>query len=106
MTIPTAQNTPTHSSCSHEAELGRLNEAIVEIKDTLKDLKELLSSNAALTERMDMAKSTIQNIDIRLRKLEVSVAQHHGAGKWLERVVWGIITLALSALLVNSKGGL
>ena len=101
---PPSLSPPQPLICSHEAELGRLNEAIVEIKDTLKDLKDLLSSNAALTERMDMAKSTILNIDTRLRKLEVSVAQHQGSGKWLERIVWCLVSLALGAFLGGVAG--
>ena len=35
--------------CTHEADISLLNTAIVEIKDTLKDLKELLLSNAILS---------------------------------------------------------
>ena len=57
--------------CAHEADISLLNTAIVEIKDTLKDLKELLLSNAVLSEQVSHFKETITSIDIRLRKLDV-----------------------------------
>lgn len=81
--------------CAHEAELGRLDEAIIEIKDTLRDVKELLKSNATLSERMTAAQTAISNIDTRLRKLELAVARHQGSGKWIERVVWCLVSAAL-----------
>lgn len=64
--------------CAHEADISLLNTAIVEIKDTLKDLKELLLSNAVLSEQVSHFKESITNIDIRLRKLELDVAQERG----------------------------
>ena len=81
--------------CTHEADIGILNAAIIEIKDTLKDLKDLLSSNAVLAEKMSTAQITIANIDTRVRKLELAVAQSKGAGKWVERVVWCLVSAAL-----------
>ena len=81
--------------CTHEADIGILNAAIIEIKDTLKDLKDLLSSNAVLAERMSTAQITIANIDTRVRKLELAAAQNRGSGKWIERVVWCLVSAAL-----------
>ena len=81
--------------CAHEADISLLNTAIVEIKDTLKDLKELLLSNAVLSEQVSHFKESITNIDIRLRKLELDVAQGKGSNKWIERVVWCLTSAAL-----------
>lgn len=64
--------------CAHEADISLLNTAIVEIKDTLKDLKELLLSNAVLSEQVSHFKENITSIDIRLRKQTVSF--HRMAG--------------------------
>ena len=81
--------------CTHEADISLLNTAIVEIKDTLKDLKELLLSNAVLSEQVSHFKESITNIDIRLRKLELDVAQGKGSNRWIERVVWCLTSAAL-----------
>ena len=84
--------------CTHEADISLLNTAIVEIKDTLKDLKELLLSNAILSEQVSHFKD-ITNIDIRLRKLELDVAQGKGANRWVERVIWCLTSAALGYYL-------
>ena len=81
--------------CAHEADISLLNTAIVEIKDTLKDLKELLLSNAVLSEQVSHFKESITNIDNRLRKLELDVAQGKGSNRWIERVVWCLTSAAL-----------
>ena len=88
--------------CTHEADISLLNTAIVEIKDTLKDLKELLLSNAVLSEQVSHFKESITNLDIRLRKLELDVAQGKGSNRWVERVVWCLTSAALGYYL---KGG-
>ena len=85
--------------CAHEADISLLNTAIVEIKDTLKDLKELLLSNAVLSEQVSHFK---ENINIRLRKLELDVAQGKGANRWVERVVWCLTSAALGYYLKGS----
>lgn len=41
---------PPHP-CQHEGDISVLNAALAEIKDTLRDLKDLLASNAALRNR-------------------------------------------------------
>ena len=79
--------------CAHEADISLLNTAIVEIKDTLKDLKELLLSNAVLSEQVSHFKENITSI--RLRKLELDVAQGKGSNRWIERVVWCLTSAAL-----------
>ena len=81
--------------CTNDADISLLNTAIVEIKDTLKDLKELLLSNAVLSEQVSHFKEDITNIDIRLRKLELDVAQGKGANRWVERVIWCLTSVAL-----------
>ena len=81
--------------CTQESDISLLNTAIVEIKDTLKDLKELLLSNAVLSEQVSHFKEDITNIDIRLRKLELDVAQGKGANRWVERVIWCLTSVAL-----------
>lgn len=89
--------------CAHEADISLLNTAIVEIKDTLKDLKELLLSNAVLSEQVSHFKENITSIDIRLRKLELDMAQGKGNSHWMERILWLIITIILSGMIVISK---
>lgn len=91
---------PPH--CTHEADISLLNTAIVEIKDTLKDLKELLLSNAVLSEQVAQFKENITSIDIRLRKLELDVAQGKGSNRWVERVIWCVTAAALGYYLKGS----
>lgn len=68
--------------CAHEADISLLNTAIVEIKDTLKDLKELLLSNAVLSEQVSHFKENITDSGHPPPKAGVGVA----AGEGLEQM--------------------
>ena len=67
-----AQMVPPHP-CQHEGDISVLNAALAEIKDTLRDLKDLLASNAALEEQ----------------------AKSKGNSKWTDRIIWAITSAAL-----------
>ncbi|MDE7064397.1 MAG: hypothetical protein K2O70_02860 [Desulfovibrionaceae bacterium] len=90
---------PSHP-CTHEADIGSLNTAILEIKDTLRDLKDLLTSNAILEEQAVQFQHSLENIDKRLRTLELDVAHGKGTARWLERLAWAVMSLALGGLLL------
>lgn len=96
-------SSPPHT-CKHEADFGGLNAAILEIKDTLRDLKDLLTSNAVLEEQAVQFRQSLVNIDKRLHKLELDVAHGKGSSRWMERVAWAVMSLALGGLLAASKG--
>lgn len=68
---------PPHP-CQHEGDISVLNAALAEIKDTLRDLKDLLASNAALEEQ----------------------ARSKGNSKWTDRIVWAITSAALGGAVV------
>lgn len=81
--------------CTHEADISILNAAMLEIKDTLRDMKDLLTSNAVLEEQAVHFRESLINMDIRLRKVELDVAQNKGSNRWLDRVVWCVTAAAL-----------
>lgn len=89
---------PSHA-CIHEADISILNAAILEIKDTLRDLKDLLTSNAVLEEQAAQFRQSLHKLDKRLHKLELDVAQGRGSSRWVERVAWAVLTAALTGLL-------
>lgn len=85
--------------CTHEADISILNAAMLEIKDTLRDMKDLLTSNAVLEEQAVHFRESLINMDIRLRKVELDVAQNKGSNRWLDRVVWCVTAAALGYYL-------
>lgn len=85
--------------CTHEADISILNAAMLEIKDTLRDMKDLLTSNAVLEEQAVHFRESLINMDIRLRKVELEVAQNKGSNRWLDRVVWCVTAAALGYYL-------
>ena len=89
----------TTTPCTHESDFGILNTTIVEIKDTLKDLKDVLTSNAVLAEQVNAIKETLSTVDMRVRKVELDIAQHRGSDKWIEKVIWCLLSAALGFYL-------
>lgn len=89
--------------CAHESDISILNAAMLEIKDTLRDMKDLLTSNAVLEEQSVQFRESLLNINIRLRKVELEAAQNKGSNRWLDRVVWCVTAAALGYCW---KGGL
>ena len=81
--------------CTHESDFGILNTTIVEIKDTLKDLKDVLTSNAVLAEQVNQIKEASINISTRLHKVEIEMANHSGSDKWIERFIWCFLSAVL-----------
>ena len=91
--------------CKHEADFGILNTAVLEIKDTLRDLKDLLAASAVLEERAEQFRRAITSIETRLRGVEVEMALGKGSSRWMERVVWFVVSGALGALLATVVKG-
>lgn len=86
----------TSHACAHEADIGILNTAIVEIKDTLRNLTDLLTSNAVLEEQAVTTRNRIKELDNRVRELEINSALAKGRNIFTERVVWSLVCAALA----------
>lgn len=87
-----AQMVPPHP-CQHEGDISVLNAALAEIKDTLRDLKDLLASNAALEEQAIITRNSLKEINERLRSVELEQAKSNS--KWTDRIIWAITSAAL-----------
>lgn len=85
---------PPHP-CQHEGDILVLNTALAEIKDTLRDLKDLLASNAALEEQAIITRNSLKEINERLRSVELEQARSKGNSKWTDRIVWAVTSAAL-----------
>ncbi len=85
---------PPHP-CQHEGDISVLNAALAEIKDTLRDLKDLLASNAALEEQAIITRNSLKEINERLRSVELEQAKSKGNSKWTDRIIWAITSAAL-----------
>ncbi|MCD7985247.1 MAG: hypothetical protein LUG19_13525 [Desulfovibrio sp.] len=92
------QSTPRHP-CSHESDFGAINAAITGIQETLRDVKELLTSNAALEEQAMQFRSELSNLFDRLHIVELEQATSKGSAKWVDKVIWFILSAGLGALL-------
>lgn len=95
---------PPHP-CQHEGDISVLNAALAEIKDTLRDLKDLLASNAALEEQA-ITRNSLKEINERLRSVELEQARSKGNSKWTDRILWVITSAALGLLLGMASGKL
>lgn len=95
----THSDTAPHEACLHEADLAIVKDAIVDIRESLKSITELLTAHAVLDNRVSVIKEDVHNINLRLSALELAVARQHGTNRWMERVVWALVSSALMALL-------
>ena len=89
--------------CRYETDIGILKATVVEIKDALARLAALLAANAVLEEQAVQFRKRLGTMELRLHEVELEIAHSQGSARWLERVVWAVVTLALAALLVTGK---
>ncbi len=89
---------PPHS-CLHESDITLLNVALIDIKNTLSDMKDLLTSNAVLEEQALQFRKDIDALFSRIHKVEITTARHSGSSIWVERAVWAVVSMALGGML-------
>lgn len=82
--------------CAHEADIGILSSAILEMKENLRHISDLLMSNAVLEEQANTTRKRLNELDERLRTLEISLALTRGRNMFTERVMWAIVCAALA----------
>ena len=97
------EGTTMTAPCRYETDIGVLKAAIGEIKDSLAHLTELITSSAVLEEQVIQFRKRLGTIEARLHEVELEIAHNQGSSRWIERVIWGVITLALAGLLVTAK---
>lgn len=85
-----------HHTCAHEADISILNSAILEMKESLKRISDLLMSNAVLEEQADNTRKRLNGIDERLRGVEINIAHSSGKSVFTERVIWTLVCTALA----------
>lgn len=85
----------THK-CPHESDINVLSAALPEIRENLKQISELLMSNAVLEEQALTMRNRVKEIDNRVRELEITVAHAKGKSAFTERVVWSLVCTALA----------
>lgn len=91
--------------CSHESDINILRSAVLEMKETLKYITDLLMSNAVLEEQVAALHTSKHALEERLHNVELEIAQQKGSARWVERVVWLFITAGLTGLLTWQAGG-
>lgn len=85
--------------CPHAGDLSTLMVTVNEIKATLGRLAEVLASNAVLEEKSTQFRKEINDIYRRLHVVEITVATNSGSSRWVERVIWFLISAALGGML-------
>ena len=86
-------------TCSHEADFGTINTAIRGIQETLSSMKELLTSNAALEVQATQFRRELSSLTTRIHTIELEHAASKGSSKWVDKVVWFLLSAGLGALL-------
>ena len=92
--------------CSHESDFGSLRTAIQGINETLADIKQVLTKHAVLEEQNAQMRGQISHLFTRIHTLELEAANHHGSGKWIEKVVWVIISIGIASIVASKIPGL
>ena len=87
------------SPCIHESDISILKSAMLEVKDNLKSITALLTSNAVLEEQVASLRTRGDGVTLRLAAVELALAQQKGVSRWLERVVWVLVSGGLMAAL-------
>lgn len=94
----TGKENPT-IPCSHESDLALLNQAILDIKDTLTSMKDLMTSNAVLEEQVSTLNREMKDVKRDVVEVELMQAKASGSSVWIEKICWGLVSLALGAML-------
>ena len=85
---------PNTQACSQEPRLIHLESAVANIGAILSDVRDLLTSSTKAEERIAALKEENRDQEKRLRRMEQTIA----ASRWLERVVWILMTAGLGWL--------
>lgn len=89
----------TDTPCIHESDISILKSAMLEVKDSLKSITTLLTSNAVLEEQVTSLRTMTDRVGSRLTTVELVLAQQKGVGRWIERAVWVLVSGGLMAVL-------
>lgn len=84
--------------CTRDAEFNGLSSAIIDIKDTLRVVRDLLTSHAVLGTQAVQFRKDIDVLFSKVHKLEVHTARASGSSTWIERVIWVLICAGLAGL--------
>lgn len=93
------QKFPMQHDCEHEPDFALLNQAILDIKDNLTYMRDLMTSNAVLEEQVSTLNREMKNVKRDMVEVKLMQAKASGSSAWIEKICWGLIALALGALL-------
>lgn len=90
--------TPPHT-CTQDGRFDRVEVALDEIKDAIKQITDLMVSSARVDEQLKVVMARVLDFENRLRTLETTNA----IARWIERVILALISGAVVYFI--SKGG-
>ena len=88
---------PVH--CIHESDLAVLNQALLEIKDSITSIRDLMTSNAVLEEQVSTLNREMKEVKRGMVEVRLAQARASGSSAWLEKVCWALVDMALGALV-------
>ena len=92
-------SSPHPNPCVHESDLAILNQAILDIKDNLTYLRDLMTSNAILEEQVSTLNREMKTVKQEMDEVRIMQAKASGSSVWIEKICWGLVSLALGAML-------
>ena len=95
---PSSSSVPS-VSCTKEADFVLLHQAILDIKDNLTSLTSLLTSHAVLEEQVSVLNREMKNINREMDEVRLMQARASGSSVWVEKICWGLVALALGAVI-------
>ncbi len=89
---------PCSHGCVYESDISLLKAAVLDIKDSVHDMKDLLTAKAVLEEQVVATRYSLQTLETRIHDLELNNAMHKGRGLVNERLIWALFSSAMAGL--------
>ena len=99
MNDPQQKDKTLSVQCTHESDFALLNQAILDIKDNLTYMRDLMTSNAVLEEQVSTLNREMKNVKKEMDEVRIMQAKASGSSAWIEKICWGLVTLALGAMI-------
>ena len=84
--------------CTQEVEIGGIKAAILEMKDTLKKISELLVGQATNAEKIKDCEEVLKDHEKRIRVVEKESQANTGKVTWMERLIWSCVVAMIGTL--------
>lgn len=91
-------------NCVQSEEISGIKAAIVEMKEYLKKISDLLVGQATNAERLKEHDHILKDHEDRIRTVEKDTQHNTGKVTWMERFVWAVVTGLVGFIFYSLRG--